>query len=181
MRTGETFQSETNSEILAQLLTLLSQTTHPFALIGDWQNHPSALASTVLPSKFHFGILAPDHSVLSGNTIDYAVLHNSLAGTTSIQAQWDVPWRPHAMLQLTFDIEAATMEYRQMPYFPPMPKVPDIDFRPWTTYQSQAHQVELYGIPPNTAAQSWADWISKTEQYLLQEHPFITCRQSQSL
>ena len=59
-----------------------------------------------------------------------------------------------------------------MPYFPPMPKVPDIDFRPWTTYQSQAHNIELYGIPPNPAAQSWADWLSKTEQYLLQEHPW---------
>ena len=56
-----------------------------------------------------------------------------------------------------------------MPYFPPLPKVPDIDFRPWTTYQSQAHVVELYGNPP---AQAWADWLSKTEQYLLQENPW---------
>ena len=58
-----------------------------------------------------------------------------------------------------------------MPYFPPLPKVPDIDFRPWTTYQSQAHVVELYGNPPNKPAQAWADWLSKTEQYLLQENP----------
>ena len=172
LRTGETFQSDINSDILAPLLSLLTQTTHPYVLIGDWQNPPSALASTVLSSKFHFGILAPDHSVLSGNTIDYAVLHNSLAGTTSLQAHWAVPWRPHALLQLTFDIEAATMEYRQMPYFPPMPKVPDIDFRPWTTYQSQANSLDLYGIPPNEAAQAWADWLSKTEQYLLQENPW---------
>ena len=172
LRTGETFQSETNADILAHLLTLLSQTTHPYVLIGDWQNPPSALASTVLPSKFHFGILAPDHSVLSGNTIDYAVLHNTLAGTTSLQSKWDVPWRPHALLQLDFDIEAATREYRQMAYFPPMPPVPDVDFRPWTTYQSQARCIDLYGIPPNSAAQSWADWLSKTEQYLLQEHPW---------
>ena len=59
-----------------------------------------------------------------------------------------------------------------MPYFPPLPKVPDIDFRPWTTYQSQAQQVELYGNPPNKPAQAWADWLSKTEQYLLQENPW---------
>ena len=79
---------------------------------------------------------------------------------------------PHALLKLKFDIEAATREYRQMPYFPPLPKVPDIDFRPWTTYQSQAHVVELYGNPPNKPAQAWADWLSKTEQYLLQENPW---------
>ena len=117
-------------------------------------------------------ILAPEHSILSGNIIDYAILHNTLAGTTSILTEWAVPWRPHALLKLQFDIEAAALEYRQMPYFQPLPKVPDIDFRPWTTYQSQAHVVELYGNPPNAAAQAWADWLSKTEQYLLQERPW---------
>ena len=64
-------------------------------------------------------------------------------------------------------------EYRQIQYFPPLPKVPDIDFRAWTTYQSQAYELELYGNPPNAPAQAWADWISnKTEQYLVQEHPW---------
>ena len=172
MRTGETLQSATNAAIMSRLLALLTHTAHPFVCIGDWQNPPSAMAGTVLSSKFHFGILAPDHSVLSGNTIDYAILHNTLAGTTTLLTEWSVPWRPHALLQLKFDIEAATREYRQMPYFPPLPKVPDIDFRPWTTYQSQAHVVELYGNPPNRPAQHWADWLSKTEQYLLQENPW---------
>ena len=143
LRTGETFQSEVNSDILANLLALLTNTTHPYVIIGDWQNQPHTLASTVLPAKFKFGILAPDHSVLSGNTIDYAILHNTLAGTTSITPEWAVAWRPHALLKLQFDIEAATKLYRQMPYYPPLPKVPDIDFRPWTTYQTQAHVVEL--------------------------------------
>ena len=41
-----------------------------------------------------------------------------------------------------------------------------------TTYQSQAYELELYTIPPNDSAQSWADWISRTEKYLLQEHPW---------
>ena len=172
MKTGETLQSETNATIMARLLALLTHTAHPFVCIGDCQNPPNVMAGTVLSSKFHFGILAPDHSVLSGNTIDYAILHNTLAGTTTLLTEWAVPWRPHALLKLKFDIEAATREYRQMPYFPPLPKVPDIDFRPWTTYQSQAHTVELYGNPPNKPAQAWADWLSKTEQYLLQENPW---------
>ena len=173
LRTGETLQSETNAAIMQScLLALLTHTAHPFVCIGGWQNSPSSIAGTVLASKFHFGILAPDHSVLSGNTIDYAILHNTLAGTTSLLTEWSVPSRPHALLKLKLDLEAATREYRQMPYFPPMPKVPDIDFRPWTTYQSQAQVVELCGIPPNKPAQAWAAWLSKTEQYLLQENPW---------
>ena len=98
--------------------------------------------------------------------------------TTPSQADWAVRWRPHALLKLQFDVEAATREYRQMQYFPPMPRVPDIDFRPWTTYQSTAHEIEPYGIPPNQPAQAWADWISKTEQYILQEHAWAQGRGS---
>ena len=125
-----------------------------------------------MPAKFHFGILAPDHSVLSGSVLDYGLLHDSLASTTALTTDWAVPWRPHALLTLHFDIEAATRECRQVQHFPTLPKVPDIDFRPWTTYQSQAYQLCLYDIPPNEPAQQWADWLSRTEQYLLQEHPW---------
>ena len=72
---------------------------------------------------------------------------------------------------LTLKQQPVTREYRQIQNFPPLPKVPDIDFRPWSTYQSQAYELYLYGNPTNEAAQPWADWISKPEQYLLQEHP----------
>ena len=126
--------------------------------------------STVLPSKFHFDIKAPDHSILSGNVIDFALLHTSLASTTALTTDWAVPWRPHTLLTLQLDLEAATKEYRQIQHFPPLPATPDIDFRPWTSYQSQAFEIELYGIPPNASAKHWADWLSCTEQYLLQEH-----------
>ena len=158
--------------MLSRLLALLEATKHPYVIIGDWQNPPDTIAGTVLPAKFHFGILAPDHSVLSGNVLDYGLLHEQLASTTALTTDWAVPWRPHALLTLNFDIEAATREYRQIQQFPPLPKVPDIDFRPWTTYQSQAHELCLYDNPTNAAAQLWADWLSKTEQYILQEHPW---------
>ena len=70
LRTNETVQGDTNAAIIGRLLALLEATKHPYVIIGDWQNPPDAIASTVLPAKFHFGILAPDHSVLSGNVID---------------------------------------------------------------------------------------------------------------
>ena len=154
------------------MLALIEATKHPYVIIGDWRNSPDAIASTVLPAKFHFGILAADHSVLSGNVLDYSLLQDNLASATALTTEWAVPWRPHALLTLDFDIEAATREYRQIQQFPPLPKVRDIDFRPWTTYQSLAHELCLYGNPSNEAAQHRADWLSKTEQYLLQEHPW---------
>ena len=69
--------------IIGRILALLEATKHPYVIIGDWQNPPEAIASTVLPAK-----------------------------------------------------------------------------------------ICLYDNPTNAAAQHWADWLSKTEQYLLQERPW---------
>ena len=75
LRTNESIQSETNATII---LVVLQATTHPYIVIGDWQNKPSAVSGTVLPSKFHFEILAPDVSTLSGSVIDFSLVHTDL-------------------------------------------------------------------------------------------------------
>lgn len=51
LRRGETLQGETNVTIIGKILALLEHTTHPYAVIGDWQNHPDSLASTVPPNS----------------------------------------------------------------------------------------------------------------------------------
>ena len=122
-----------NATILARLLALAQATNHPFVLLGDWQNSPGSITSTVLPSKFHFEVLSPECSLLSGNVIDYALIHTNLASARSLTTEWAIPWRPHALLTYHFNIEEATNEYRQIQYFPPLPATPDIDFRPWTS------------------------------------------------
>lgn len=104
--------------------------------------------------------------------MDYALVQKQLAECTSVQTEWAVPWRPHALVSLTFELDAATRIYRQPCPFPAMPRTPDIDFRPWSTYTSLATAIQLYDIEPNQEAQSLADWVSITEQYLLQEHPW---------
>ena len=81
LHTNESIQSDTNATIIAKLLALTQASNHPYILIGDWQNKPSAISTTVLPSKLHFDILAPDHSVLSGNVIDFSLVHTSLSGS----------------------------------------------------------------------------------------------------
>ena len=56
-RTGEALQSPLNAEILAELLSYLSQLNALFIVGGDWQNEPEALAATVIQSKFKAQIL----------------------------------------------------------------------------------------------------------------------------
>ena len=62
-----TTDGPTHATIIAKLLALVEATKHPYILLGDWQNKAGSFTSTVLPSKFHFDIKAPDHSILSGN------------------------------------------------------------------------------------------------------------------
>ena len=56
--------------------------------------------------------------------------------------------------------------------FPPLPNIPDIGFRAWSTYVTQVQDLVLYESPPNESARGLADWVSVTEQYLLQQHPW---------
>ena len=81
-------------------------------------------------------------------------------------------WHRLTLVTLNFEIDAAIRIYRQPCPSLPMPRTPDIDFRPWSAYTSQATAIQLYDIEPNKEAQSLADWVSITEQYLLQEHPW---------
>lgn len=100
----------------------------------------------------------PDATMLNGNTVDYALIHNNLAPHTSMTTEWAVPWRPHCLVTYALELDDE------------LPTVPDIDFRPWTTYVSQVEDIILYDVEPNQAARGLADWVSVTEQYLLQPH-----------
>ena len=171
-KTNETLQGQTNSKLLARILTLLQASNRQFMMVGDWNNHPDQFQSTVLNSKFHWQILAPDATLLNGNTVDYAIMHQNLATHTSMTTDWAVPWRPHCLVTYALELDDDFRHYNQLRSFPPLPNIPDIGFRAWSTYVSQVEDIQLYDAAPNEAARGLADWVSITEQYLLQQHPW---------
>ena len=180
-KTNKTIQGTTNAQILARILGLLDATTRQFILVGDWNNHPEQFQGTVLSSKFHWQILAPDATLLNGHTVDYAIIQQTLAACTSMTTEWAVPWRPHCLLTYALELEDDFRLYHQLRSFPPLPNVPDIGFRAWSTYVSQVEHLQLYECTPNTGAQGLADWVSITEQYLLQQHPWAPQGRASSL
>ena len=52
------------------------------------------------------------------------------------------------------------------------PDRPNPGFRPWNTYVTQVEDIQLYDAMPNQPARHLADWVSVTEQCLLQQHPW---------
>lgn len=96
----------------------------------EGSGHPNQFQGTVLGSKFHWQILAPDAAMLNGDTVDYALTHNNLAPHTSMTTDWAVPWRPHCLVTYALELD------NQLRTFPALPHVPDIGFRPWSTSSS---------------------------------------------
>ena len=171
-KTNETIQGPTNSQLLGRLLALVEASNRQYILLKDWNGHPSQLQGTVLGSKFHWQILAPDATLLNGNVLDYALIHNQLAPLTSMTTEWAVPWRPHCLVTYALELPDDFRNYNQLRTFPALPDRPNPGFRPWTTYVTQVEEVLLYDTMPNQPAKQLADWVSVTEQYLLQQHPW---------
>ena len=123
--------------LLARILALIEATNRQYIMVGDWNNHPEQFQNTVLSSKFHWQILAPDATLLNGNTVDYAIMRQNLAPLASMTTDWAVRW---------------FRKYNQLRSFPPLPNVPDIGFRAWSTYVSQVEDIQLYDAEPNAGA-----------------------------
>lgn len=88
---------------MGKLLALLQETRHQYILVGDWNTPPSSFEETILGSKFAWQIVAPPQTLLSGAVLDYALVQKQLAECMAVQSEWAVPWRPHALVTLTFE------------------------------------------------------------------------------
>ena len=75
---NETIQGPTNSQLLGRLLALVEASNRQYILLGDWNGHPNQFQGTVLGSKFHWQIHAPEATLLSlnGNVVDYALIRH---------------------------------------------------------------------------------------------------------
>ena len=84
LKTGETFQSPLNADLLGQLLQFLGHLKSPFMIGGDWQNSPEDLAATI-PSKFRAQILAKDEATtLQGSHLDFILPSMELSNCNAI-------------------------------------------------------------------------------------------------
>ena len=87
--------------------------------------------------------------MLNGNTVDYAIMHQTIASCASMTTEWAVPWRPHCLVTYAVELEEDFRNYNQLRTVPPLPHVPDIGFRAWSTYVTQVEDLTLYESTPN--------------------------------
>ena len=168
LRTGETLQSPLNAEIWAQLLQYLSHLNAPFIVGGDWQNEPEALAATVIQSKFKAQILDTQCSTtLHGAQLDYLLVSRQLASSLTLTADWDVPWKPHCALAITFQCDHIAVPVQQLQRFPPIGKTFQLPAM-WTSFWEDEGPFHIMGQAITGLGSDLARWATQTEKYLTQ-------------
>ena len=173
LKTGESLQSATNAEILANLFGFLDNLKAPFISGGDWQNPPSELAATVIQSKFKAHIRASEGpTTLEGSQLDFLLISNELAGAISFENVWDVPWRPHCALNVKFTCQNQAIPVQQLRTFPPIGRALSAEI-PWTDFPEQNGPFHILNYQITGLGTDLARWCTQSELYLTQQlqHP----------
>ena len=168
LRTGETLQSSLNADILGQLLHFLDHLQAPFIVGGDWQTSPEELAATNIPSKMRAQIVATTGpTTLQGSHLDFCLVSTSLASFVTLEADWEVPWKPHCALSLQLNCTTGAVPVQQLQRFPPIARVYQLPNN-WTSYNEDDGPFEIIGQTITGLGSDFARWATQTEKYLCQ-------------
>ena len=120
--------------------------------MGDWNNEPEVLwGSGFVQACQAFVLDLQEPTIATGGVLDSAICSKRLQDVIQVQVIWDVPWRPHAALQVSLQGQIGQMT---------MPRLP------WEAYAKQL-QVQLLGSQhSDMLTQTFGDWIAQAEAYL---------------
>ena len=108
-----------NSEIMAALLSVLSQHKGQWLVAGDWNCTPEELLSTnILPHIKGHLIATGEATCQSGRELDFYIISAGLQGKVRSTVDWTVPHRPHAGLCISLTVPGKRATLRQLPCFP---------------------------------------------------------------
>ena len=172
LKCGEGFQGDTNCEILAHLLSFLQNLTVAWVIVGDWNSPPQDLTATVLLQKFRCHVHAPETSTLQGSLLDYAVASTEITGALKLTDRWDVPWKPHCLLDVEISMETCLRPILQLPHFEPVPALQQEAIK-WEHFVPHHVEAQVFGLETNQQANDLALWSTATEKYMFQNHDKI--------
>ena len=99
-----------NSEILAELMSLLKTWRGPWLVLGDFNLTPLEVAEAGIPLQTK-GVLIPpsEPSLDNGNTLDMALVSKDLALVATIVLDHKAPHRPRASLLVSLQVHLAVI------------------------------------------------------------------------
>ena len=86
----------------------------------------------------------PGPTTLQGSHLDFILASTSIASALRLEANWEVPWKPHCALALQFDCSQAALPVQQLQRFPPVTR----NYHPknlWTSFTEDDGPFHILG------------------------------------
>ena len=126
LKCGEDLNSQANATVLGQLAAFLQELATPWIVAGDFQVPPLQWEGHNLLNVLKAEVVcAGQPTMISGAEIDYVLASRCVAPFISIKVNWDVPWKPHAALNIKLDQEAPRLVLPQLTQYMAVPKLDD--------------------------------------------------------
>lgn len=143
---GEGVQGKTNSTLWAGLLSFVTSVQQACIVVGDFNITPGEFMATSMSTVMQVQVLATgEETCSSGNELDWALATNHISADLTIQASWEVPFRPHAQLLLHLGWSMEPIAVNQLTRFNPAPKLEEVT-KEWSQ------------IEPTERAVQWLDY-----------------------
>ena len=167
---GEGLQGATNSLLWSGLLTFVTSLAKPVIVFGDFNITPEEFMATTMGTIMQVQVLATgEETCATGRELDWALVTTALLPEVRIEANWMVPFKPHAQINLHLAKDLHQVTVTQIQRHQPAPKLEKISME-WTQFAEIDLPVKWLGMPTNQITQQAGQLYHKIERYVLQQH-----------
>ena len=165
---GEGIQGTTNSLLWSALLTFVTGIHKPVIIAGDFNVTPEEFMTTTMSSIMKVQVVATGEDTCStGRELDWMLATDYLAAELSIEANWIVPFRPHAQMNCKLNRSVEHIAMQQIQRYNPAPRLEHIT-REWTQVKEERTEVQWLAMATNPLTNKAGQLYSKIERYVLQ-------------
>ncbi|CAE7271339.1 unnamed protein product [Symbiodinium sp. CCMP2592] len=117
LQSSSGFGSPVNSDILASLRAIRQSVRGPILIGGDWNSPLKDLLDTSIFQSLSLEPIGPNKATCGDNELDFLAVSHCLEGLLRVDASWDVPFKPHAAIQVALNVGAFQLTTPQLPSF----------------------------------------------------------------
>ncbi|CAE7437501.1 unnamed protein product [Symbiodinium sp. CCMP2592] len=117
LQSSSGFGSPVNSDILASLRAIRQSVRGPILIGGDWNSPLKDLLDTAIFQSLSLEPIGPNKATCGDNELDFLAVSHCLEGLLRVDASWDVPFKPHAAIQVALNVGAFQLTTPQLPSF----------------------------------------------------------------
>ncbi|CAE7770088.1 unnamed protein product [Symbiodinium sp. CCMP2592] len=117
LQSSSGFGSPVNSDILASLRAIRQSVRGPILIGGDWNSPLKELLDTAIFQSLSLEPIGPNEATCGDNELDFLAVSHCLEGLLRVDASWDVPFKPHAAIQVALNVGAFQLTTPQLPSF----------------------------------------------------------------